>query len=115
MAEICNVTKEDLEVCKKYEVPETPAGKCFLKCVMKAMGMMSSSGDFDKDGSTKIMIESWPQFSSDLNTNIINECHTKVSPVSKEMQGTCEFAYKVMKCLNEVTRKHDYYKVFLES
>jgi hypothetical protein len=38
-----------------------------------------------------------------------------VQPVTKELAGTCELAYKLMKCLNVVTRKHGYYNDFLKS
>nr|QPZ88893.1 odorant binding protein 1 [Diaphorina citri] len=115
LAKVCNVSAEDLEICKKYEVPDSESGKCFLRCALQKLGMMNPAGDIDKEASIQTMIKSWPRFSSELNTELFTECYNQVQPVTKELAGTCELAYKLMKCLNVVTRKHGYYNDFLKS
>ncbi|KAL1464940.1 hypothetical protein WDU94_004541 [Cyamophila willieti] len=116
LALVCpNVTKEDLDICKNFEVPDSPSGKCFLRCALQTMGMMTKSGGIDKDNSIQTMIKSWPNFSAELNTKIFTKCYDQVHPLENELTGTCELAYKLMKCLNVETRHNGYYKDFLKN
>lgn len=114
MAKACNITEEILEISKKYEVPDSEAGKCFVKCTLQKLGMLNPSGEIDKEASIQVMIKSWPTFTPELNTELATECYNQVSPVQKELAGSCELAYKLMKCLNIESRKHGYYKAFLQ-
>uniref|UniRef100_A0A8D8MEN0 Uncharacterized protein n=1 Tax=Cacopsylla melanoneura TaxID=428564 RepID=A0A8D8MEN0_9HEMI len=116
LAKVCpNVTQDDLDICKNFGVPDSPSGKCFLRCALQTMGMMATSGGIDKDNSIQTMIKSWPNFSAELNTKIFTTCYDQVHPLEKELAGTCELAYKLMKCLNVETRNNGYYKDFLKN
>lgn len=114
LGKTCNASKADLEVTKQFEVPDSASGKCFVKCILTTLGLMNAAGEIDKEASIQGMIKYWPNFSSELNSQIAIQCYNEVSPNHKELTGSCELAYRMLKCLNVESRKHGYYQDFLK-
>ncbi|VVC41776.1 Pheromone/general odorant binding protein [Cinara cedri] len=103
---LCNATKEDMDVVKNYDVPSTETGKCFMKCLCEKSGMLDSYGKYSRTGTKEVLTKYWPETPVNIITKVNDACYMESLKISPTELGTCNYYYKVKKCLNTQYKRY---------